>query len=503
MSSFIRKNCNTILLQDQPSPLVPDPTKPRMSTPVRDSLSSGEDMGDGEISINVGGLKRKLSQWVLARFPDTRLGQLPRCHSAESILRLCDDYDEEEKEFYFDRNPALFPLVLNSYHTGRLRVTGKPCIFRQEMEYWGMEEFLLDPPCQGRAPGTDQDDVDETASTRRGSTTSSLNEVLTFYQDASKYDSQIFGSCRRRLWLMFENPGYNIVSRIYSVLSIIMVLGSIATMCLNSMDEFQLVDGEGERRDDPRFEMVEQLCMAWFTLELLARLLVSPGPLHFFSRPLNLIDLMSVSPFYLTLLVNLVVDISPALPNLGRMVQVLRLMRIFRILKLARHSTGLRSLGATLKHSYREVGLLLLYLSVGVSVFSVVAYTVEKEEDSGLTTIPSCWWWATVSMTTVGYGDVVPISIGGKLTASACILSGILVVVLPITLIFNKFSHFYRRQKNLESAMRNCEFDEGLAELPLLNLRDFYADRVKSLMVSLNNMSRGTSTEHSINNSGH
>ncbi|XP_055489432.1 LOW QUALITY PROTEIN: potassium voltage-gated channel subfamily S member 2-like [Leucoraja erinacea] len=386
MSSFIRKNCNTILLQDQPSPLVPDPTKPRMSTPVRDSLSSGEDMGDGEISINVGGLKRKLSRWVLARFPDTRLGQLPRCHSAESILRLCDDYDEELKEFYFDRNPALFPLVLNSYHTGRLRVTGKPCIFRQEMEYWGMEEFLLDPPCQGRAPGTDQDDVDETASTRRGSTTSSLNEVLTFYQDASKYDSQIFGSCRRRLWLMFENPGYNIVSRIYSVLSIIMVLGSIATMCLNSMDEFQLVDGEGERRDDPRFEMVEQLCMAWFTLELLSRFLVSPGPLHFFSRPLNLIDLMSVSPFYLTLLVNLVVDISPALPNLGRMVQVLRLMRIFRILKLARHSTG------------------------------------------------------------------------------------------PITLIFNKFSHFYRRQKNLESAMRNCEFDEGLAELPLLNLRDFYAD---------------------------
>ncbi|XP_059832924.1 potassium voltage-gated channel subfamily S member 2-like isoform X2 [Hypanus sabinus] len=462
---------------------------------------------DGEISINVGGLKKKLSYRTLARFPETRLGQLLRCCSTESVLELCDDYDEEEKEFYFDRNPALFPLVLNFYHTGRLRTTGKACIFMQEIEYWGIEEFFIDPPCcspdhQGHSMATDLDEGEETASDR-GSTTSSLDEVLTFFKDASKYDSQVFGNCRRRLWLMLENPGYNIISRIYSVLSIMMVLGSIATMCLNSMGEFQLVDQQGNNRDDPRFEIVEHFCIGWFTLELLARMFASPSLLQFFRLPLNVIDLMSILPFYLTLLVNLAVDSSPTLPNLGRMLQVLRLMRIFRILKLARHSTGLRSLGATLKHSYREVGLLLLYLSVGVSVFSVVAYTIEKEENSGLTTIPSCWWWATVSMTTVGYGDVVPISIGGKLTASACILAGILVVVLPITLIFNKFSHFYRRQKNLENAMRSCEFDEGLAELPLLNLRDYYADRMKSLMVSLNNMSRESSTEHSMNNSVH
>ncbi|XP_069778643.1 potassium voltage-gated channel subfamily S member 2-like [Narcine bancroftii] len=475
-----------------------------MASPVRDAPLGEEHqaVGDREISINVGGLKRRLSHRTLARFPETRLGRLLHCCSTESILQLCDDYDEEEEEFYFDRNPALFPLVLNFYHTGQLRSTGKPCIFMQEIEYWGIE-FLIDTPCCASDHQiTDQEEGEDTASDR-GSTTSSFDEVLTFYKDASKYDSQFLGNCRRRLWLMLENPSYNIVSRFYSVLSIIMILGSIATMCLNSMAEFQLVDQQGHHKDDPRFETVEHFCIAWFTFELLARLCASPSMLHFFRLPLNLIDLMSIFPFYLTLLVDLAVDSSPALPNLGRTVQVLRLMRIFRILKLARHSTGLRSLGATLRHSYKEVGLLLLYLTVGVSVFSVVAYTVEKEENSGLTTIPSCWWWATVSMTTVGYGDVVPVSIGGKLTASACILAGILVVVLPITLIFNKFSHFYRRQKNLENAMRSCEFDEGLAELPLLNLRDYYADRMKSLMVSLNNMSRGTSTEHSMNHSVH
>ncbi|XP_067887252.1 potassium voltage-gated channel subfamily S member 2-like [Heterodontus francisci] len=479
-----------------------------MTGPVQDTQTTelGEEvMGDGEISVNVGGLKRKLRYQTLLRFPETRLSRLLRCQSIESILQLCDDYDDREKEFYFDRNPALFPHVLNFYHTGKLYADSKLCIFSfsQEIEYWGISQFFFDPSCsspgfQARGMGDDQDECEDTASDQ-GSTTSSFDEVLTFYKDASKYDSQVLGNCRRRLWLMLENPGYNIASRCYSALSIIMVLGSIATMCLNSMSEFQLTDGQGNTRDDPRFEIVEHFCIAWFTFELLARLVVSPSVQHFFRRPLNLIDLMSILPFYLTLLVNLAIDSSPALVNLGRVVQVLRLMRIFRVLKLARHSTGLRSLGATLKHSYREVGLLLLYLSVGVSVFSVVAYTIEKEDNSGLATIPKCWWWATVSMTTVGYGDVVPISIGGKLTASACILAGILVVVLPITLIFNKFSHFYRRQKNLENAMRSCEFDEHLAEFPLLNLRDYYAGRMKSLMASLNNMSRGTPSEHSMN----
>lgn len=76
-------------------------------------------------------------------------------------------------------------------------------------------------------------------------------------------------------------------------------------------------------------------------------------------------------------------------------------------------------------------------------------------QDVGLDTIPACWWWGTVSMTTVGYGDVVPVTVAGKLAASGCILGGTLVVSLPITIIFNKFSHFYRRQKALEASVRN------------------------------------------------
>ncbi|XP_047202560.1 potassium voltage-gated channel subfamily S member 2 isoform X2 [Girardinichthys multiradiatus] len=374
---------------------------------VKEALPSWvhQDSEEGLVHVNVGGLKRSLCSSTLKKFPDTRLGKLLACDSEEDILQVCDDYDIQEKEFYFDRNPGLFPYVLHFYQTGKLHVMEELCVFcfSQEIEYWGINEFFLDTCCSYRyhdrklergrhRSWDDESDV--------SSVDTSVDEISDLNKDMQHFQEVRYGNIKKCLWLTLENPGYSIPSKLFSLLSIGVVLTSITTMCINSIPEYQTFDSDEKLIHDPTTQALEVFCTCWFTFEVVARLLLAPNRRKFFYHPLNIIDLVSVGPIYITLIFDIAVGSESELGGLGRLIQVFRLMRIFRVLKLARHSTGLRSLGATLRHSYREVGILLLYLGVGVSVFSGIAYTAECEEDVGLDTIPACWWWGTVSMTT-------------------------------------------------------------------------------------------------------
>lgn len=198
--------------------------------------------------------------------------------------------------------------------------------------------------------------------------------------------------------------------------------------------------------------IIESVCVGWFSLEFALRFIQAPSKFAFLRQPLNLIDIVAILPYYITLVVD---NTSTGekksgtgniyLDKVGLVLRILRALRILYVMRLARHSLGLQTLGLTARRCTREFGLLLLFLCVAIALFAPLLFLIENEmaESQEFTSIPACYWWAVITMTTVGYGDMVPRSIPGQVVALSSILSGILLMAFPVTSIFHTFSRSY------------------------------------------------------------
>jgi len=171
-------------------------------------------------------------------------------------------------------------------------------------------------------------------------------------------------------------------------------------------------------------ETFELVCILIFSLEYLVRLYIAKNKLKFITSFYGIIDILAILPFYLTLGFDL------------RSARVLRFLRLFRLIKLIRYNKAIRRFQTAFMMIKQElvmfsmVSLILFYLSaVGIYYFE---NSVQPESFSS---VFSSLWWSVVTLTTVGYGDIVPITVGGRIFTFIILMIGLGIIAIPSGMI--------------------------------------------------------------------
>ncbi|XP_028647265.1 potassium voltage-gated channel subfamily G member 1 [Erpetoichthys calabaricus] len=395
--------------------------------------------------INVGGIRYLLPWTTLDDFPLSRLGQLKFCTNFDEIMSLCDDYDVTCNEFFFDRNPGAFRTIMTFLRVGKLRMLREMCAlsFQEELLYWGIEESNIERCCKKKylQKIEEFDEINH------------KEELLEGDKPYETPEETRFGICMGKLRDMVERPQSGLPGKIFACLSVLFVTITAVNLSISTMPGLREEEESGKcSQMCYNVFIVETVCVAWFSLEFTLRFIQARSKFTFLRTPLNLIDIVAILPYYITLLVDnsstgnkKLGSGNSYLDKVGLVLRILRALRILYVMRLARHSLGLQTLGLTARRCTREFGLLLLFLCVAIALFSPLLYLIENEMSGSqdFTSIPACYWWAVITMTTVGYGDMVPRSIPGQVVALSSILSGILLMAFPVTSIFHTFSRSY------------------------------------------------------------
>eukprot|EP00760_Papus_ankaliazontas_P029690 PhM_4_TR436/c0_g1_i1/m.20095/K04885/KCNB1; potassium voltage-gated channel Shab-related subfamily B member 1 len=277
---------------------------------------------------------------------------------------------------------------------------------------------------------------------------------------------------RRHMWYIVAapdeihfitiRPWESTLSRVFQILSLTFVLLSVTGLCIESLPEFTNENNEA-------LAAMEATSIAFFTLELVLKFYSTPSRAELIRSMMTIIDIVSIIPFY--------IELFSSSSGAGVLIifRVVRLVRVFRVFKLSKYNQDIQLVFTTIARSRNAISLLIFLLAIALTIFSSLMYFAEQsganffEDDhrwvrhdgtiSPYQSIPHSMWWCIVTLTTVGYGDDVPVTALGKIVASTTMLVGVLVIAFPTMILGKNFADVcseYERKKAVKEARRQA-----------------------------------------------
>jgi voltage-gated potassium channel len=247
-------------------------------------------------------------------------------------------------------------------------------------------------------------------------------------------------SLRHRIKRLLDGDDASLVGRAINIGLLALIVVNVVALMLETVESLRVANQR-------LFTWIEVVSVALFTVEYLLRLWVCTldpryrapvlGRLRFVLTPLALLDLLAILPFFVPLLG---VDLRSA--------RVPRLLRLFRLAKLARYSRSLRVFGRVAAAKLEELMTIVLLLIMMLVVASTFMYFAEHDaQPRSFTSIPATMWWTIATLTTVGYGDMCPVTGLGQLLGAVIALLGIGVFALPTGILGAAFVDELRRSR--------------------------------------------------------
>lgn len=186
------------------------------------------------VIINVGGIKYRIPWTTLEDCPLTRLGKLKACNNYDEFMDVCDDYDINCNEFFFDRNPCAFRTIMTFLAAGKLRILREMCAlsFQDELIYWGIEEEHLEWCCLRKLQQKEEELAE--AKMYEGEYDTSKEDSQSALQDSGR-----LAQCMKHLRDMVENPHSGIPGKIFACLSVSFVAITAVSLCISTMPDFR------------------------------------------------------------------------------------------------------------------------------------------------------------------------------------------------------------------------------------------------------------------------